>query len=152
MKTYMANNTNRDDRLGLSQQYWKFSLGIFIFLASLFIRYRIRVWTNIDTSIIEGWYKFLFEHGAAGLANGTFSNYPPAYLYCLWLTTSLSHWISPLVSIKLIPTLFDLISTFSVYLLARTKYDRASAFLFSGMFFILPTVLINSSGWGQIDR
>ena len=151
MNRHITSGRNQDAWLGKPQQIGKFILGACIFLLSLLIRYRIRRWTNIDTDTIESWYKFLFRHGIDGLANGSFSNYPPAYLYCLWLVTRLSKWIGPLSSIKLIPTFFDLISTFSVYLLARTKYDRASAFLLSGIFFTLPTVMMNSSGWGQID-
>lgn len=151
MNRQITSNRNQDAWLTKPQQFWKFILGACIFFLALLIRYRLRRWTNIDTDTIESWYKFLFRRGIDGLANGSFSNYPPAYLYCLWLVTRLSQWVGPLSSIKLIPTFFDLVSTLSVYLLARTKHDQASAFLLAGVFFTLPTVMMNSTGWGQID-
>lgn len=126
-------------------------ISIFLFFLSLFIRYRIRGLTNIDTTIIEGWYEHIYKNGFAGLSDDSFSNYPPAYLYFLWFTTLLSKWIGPLVSIKIIPTAFDFVSSYAIFLIARTKYKTDLPCLFAAVFFLLPTVVLNSTGWGQTD-
>lgn len=125
--------------------------GILLFALSLFIRYRIRGLFNLDMVWIGDWYEHLYKYGWKGLADPTFSNYPPAYLYLLWFSTLFSRWYGPLVSIKIIPTFFDFISMFVVFLMARLRYKGDEPYLFSAVFFILPTVMINSSAWGQID-
>jgi len=125
--------------------------GLIFFVLSILIRYRIRGLTNIDTDIIGGWYQFLYENGYKGLSSATFSNYPPAYLYFLWFSTLLSKLVGRLVSIKLIPTFFDFISAIAIYAIANTKYKKDLSFTITGLYFLLPTVMMNSSGWGQID-
>ncbi|MCZ2128459.1 MAG: hypothetical protein LC099_11890 [Anaerolineales bacterium] len=126
-------------------------LGLFFFALSLFIRYRLRGFINIDTDIIIGWYKFIQQHGIRALADDSFANYPPAYLYLLWFSTLFAKWFSPLISIKIIPTAFDFFSAFTIYKIAKEKFSDDKPFLLSGLFFLLPTVMLNSSTWGQID-
>ena len=109
--------------------------------------------SNGDLLLIRSWYDFLAQNGIQGLANGTFSNYPPAYLYLLWFSTLFAKWISPATAIKLIPTAFDLLSALMIFKIARTKFDRHDKpFLFAVLFLLLPTVMVNSTGWGQIDN
>lgn len=126
-------------------------LGCLFILLSLFIRYRIRGLSNIDMEIMGRWYEHLHDNGISGLADETFSNYPPAYLYLLWFSTLFSNWFGPLVSLKIIPTAFDFISMFMIYKIARTKYQSDLSFLLASTFYLLPTVVLNSTGWGQVD-
>jgi Gpi18-like mannosyltransferase len=126
-------------------------LSCLLVLLSFFIRYRIRGLSNIDMEIMKHWYEYLHDHGISGLANGTFSNYPPAYLYLLWFSTLFSKWFGPLVSLKIIPTAFDFVSMFVIYKMARIRYERDVAFLWASIFHILPTIVLNSTGWGQVD-
>ncbi len=137
--------------MGFIKKHWLLFLSVFLVLLSIFIRYRIRGLTNIDTNILDGWYGYLYDNGFTGLSNETFSNYPPAYLYLLWFTTLFSNWIGALVSIKIIPTAFDFLSAYAVCLIARTKYRGDLPYLFGAVFLLLPTVILNSTGWGQID-
>lgn len=126
-------------------------LGILFFLVSQFIRYQMRGFTNLDMKIITGWYEFLYQNGFHGLANDAFSNYPPAYLYLIWFSTLFANWFGPLVSVKIIPTAFDFLSAVMVYRIAREKFIKDEPYFFSGLFFLLPTVMLNSTAWGQID-
>jgi len=126
-------------------------ISIFLAALSIFFRYQFVDFKNGDLLLIREWYDFLLQHGYKGLANGEFSNYPPAYLYLLYFFTLLSRWIEPFTALKLIPTLFDLISTFTIYKLARIKYTDDKPYLLSALFFLLPTMMLNSTGWGQID-
>jgi Gpi18-like mannosyltransferase len=123
-----------------------------LFMLVLFLRYQLLAMSNGDLLLIRSWYDFLAQNGIQGLANDTFSNYPPAYLYLLWFSTLFSKWISPAAAIKLIPTAFDILSAFMIFKIARTKFDDDRPFLFAVLFLLLPTVMFNSTGWGQIDN
>jgi Gpi18-like mannosyltransferase len=123
-----------------------------LFALVLFLRYQLLAMSNGDLLLIQTWYDFLAQNGIKGLANGTFSNYPPAYLYLLWSSTLFSKWISPAIAIKLIPTAFDLLSAWMIFKIARTKFTDDKPLLFATLFLLLPTVMVNSTGWGQIDN
>jgi Gpi18-like mannosyltransferase len=126
-------------------------LSVVLFALMLFLRIQLLAMSNGDLLLIQEWYDFLARNSVKGMADGTFSNYPPAYLYLLWFTTLLGKWISPAVAIKLIPTMFDLLSAWMIYKIAQTKFDGDKPLLFAAIFLLLPTVMVNSTGWGQID-
>ena len=126
-------------------------LSIALFGLSIFIRYQIYNLSNEDVVILQDWYHHFFKRGVASLANGNFSNYTPAYLYLLYLTRVFSDWFGSMVAIKIIPTIFDLLSAFAIFLMARIKFEDDKPYLFSAIFFVLPTIMFNSTGWGQIE-
>ncbi len=68
-------------------------LSTLLFALSLIVRFQILEYANRDLTLLQTWYDHLHTNGAAGLADENFSNYPPAYLYLLWLTTLLSGWL-----------------------------------------------------------
>ncbi|MGA7192466.1 MAG: hypothetical protein WBW94_02470 [Anaerolineales bacterium] len=97
------------------------------------------------------WYDFLKAHGIQGLGMN-FSNYTPPYLYLLWLATLTSRFLPKIVAIKLISIFADIINSVFVYRIVQLKYPIGSKpLLASAIFWILPTVMINSSLWGQAD-
>ena len=137
--------------MNLYKKHPLFILSIALVGLSLIIRFQLKEFTNRDMLIFEKWYAHLYNYGWIGLAGGNFSNYPPAYLYLLWLSTLLSGWMGRVYAIKLIPTLFDLLSAFIIFRMARLRYDDDTSFFSAANFFILPTIMFNSTGWGQID-
>lgn len=126
-------------------------LSIFLFILLIFVRYQILDLTNGDHQLILTWYDFLKQNGVMGLADDDFSNYPPAYLYLLWTFTLVSDFITPAHALKIIPTLFDIISAIAIFKIARLKFDDDKPYLLTVIFLLLPTVTFNSTGWGQID-
>lgn len=126
-------------------------LSIALFGLSLFIRYQIYGLSNSDVTTFQEWYRHFYKRGFASFANGGFSDYNLAYLYLLWVSRLFSDWFDSMVAIKIIPTAFDFLSAFTIFLMARIKFDDDKPYLFSSIFFILPTVMFNSTGWGQID-
>lgn len=126
-------------------------LSVFLFGLSLWIRYRLHGITNLDTAVLEEWYVYLRNHGFAGLGDNSFSIYSPLYLFMIWLSTLFSKWFGPLAAIKIVPSLFDLLSATVIFKLARRKTNSDAPYLLAAIFFILPTVMLNSSAWGQID-
>lgn len=123
-------------------------ISFFLLILVIFIRYQVLSLPNGDLALIQTWYDFLKQNGFTGLANGEFSNYPPAYLYLLWLSTLFLDSVS---AIKTIPTLFDIVSAIAIYKIAQIKFTDDKPFLFAILFLLLPTVTLNSTGWGQID-
>jgi Gpi18-like mannosyltransferase len=128
-----------------------FFLSILLFILSLGVRFQILTYVNRDLTLLQTWYDHLYINGWAGLADEHFSNYPPAYLYLLWFSTLFSNWIGRVTALKLIPTLFDILSAFTIFCMARLRYDDDKSYFMAAGFFILPTILFNSTGWGQID-
>ena len=106
---------------------------------------------NIDTRGYLNWYSQIEARGFAALADD-FSVYTPPYLYLLWLATLVRGVLPPLTAIKLIPVLFDALSAFAVFKLVRLKFPQGQApWLAMAGFLLLPTILLNSAYWGQID-
>ena len=99
----------------------------FLFILLLFVRYLVLDLTNGDHQLILTWYDFLKQNGVMGLADDDFSNYPPAYLYFLWFFTLISDWITPEHALKIIPTLFDIISAIAIFKIARLKFNERTA-------------------------
>ena len=126
-------------------------LSFVVFILSLIVRFQIHWYVNGDLTLLQKWYDHLYINGAAGLADENFSNYTPAYLYLLWASTLLSSWVGRVAAIKLIPTLFDILSAFVIFRMARLRFDDDTPYFTASGFFILPTILFNSTGWGQIE-
>jgi len=102
-------------------------------------------------AFVMRWYDQLAREGFSALRTG-FSNYTPPYLYLLWVATLTRGWLSEVTAIKLISILFDAGNAVWVYKIARIKYREAAApFIGAVIFFILPTILLNSAWWGQAD-
>lgn len=64
--------------------------------------------------------------------------------------------ISPLISIKLVSVIFDFVCAIAVakialYVFKDNKHKNAIALLVYSATLFLPTVFLNSSGWGQAD-
>ncbi len=97
------------------------------------------------------WYDFLKTHGIQEIGTN-FSDYTPPYLYLLWLSTLTSTFLPNVVAIKSISIFADVINAFLVYRIVRLKYPIGYTPLLAGaLFWVLPTVMMNSSLWGQAD-
>ncbi len=120
---------------------------------ALALRWQCRNFESNDYKIfLQAWYDFIQSHGGVAALKLTFSNYTPPYLY--WLTfaaTALASW-PKVVAIKLFAVGFDFLCAFLVYRIVRLKYPtgRRAIAAFCTMLF-LPTLVLNSSVWGQCD-
>ena len=130
----------------------KFGGIILLFIIGIVLRGIALPAVSVDMQwFLIPWYDFLKTHGAQGLGMN-FSNYTPPYLYLLWLATLTSHHLSPVTSIKFISILADVVNTILVYRIVRLKYPTGSnPLLASALFWALPTIMLNSSLWGQAD-
>ena len=98
------------------------------------------------------WYGFILKRGFVNAFKENFALYTPAYLYLLWVATLVNGVFSQVTLIKLISIGFDVLSAFFVYKITRMKYSGARIPLLAAVLaFSLPTVILNSTYWGQCD-
>ncbi len=112
-----------------------------------------------DISCFRSWAIYVAERGFANFYNGEiFADYPPGYIYVLYivgkirLALSMSYSTTAyLVLVKLPPIATDIIAAHIVYLLAKRNLSTATAFFLSALYAFNPAVIVNSSLWGQVD-
>jgi Gpi18-like mannosyltransferase len=98
------------------------------------------------------WYQALYQKEIGATLATAFSNYTPPYTYFLALATLTHDFIPPLTAIKLIPICFDLLGAFYVYKIVLLKYHQGvTPYLAAAIYFTAPTIILNSSYWGQVD-
>jgi Gpi18-like mannosyltransferase len=128
---------------------------IFVYLVvitSILIRLALYNYENSDLSVyLIPWYDYISSHGGFYALSGQFSNYTPPYLYLLTIT-SFVKFLPKVAAIKLISVTFDFILAIEVSCVVRQKYPESfKPFLAFASTALLPTVVINSSMWGQCD-
>ena len=104
------------------------------------------------TLYFDPWYATIRQQGFGSLGAG-FSNYPPLYLYPLYLISVLVPKASALVATKLPSMVCDFVTAWFGARIVGLKYGKghpASLLAFFALIFA-PTVVLNSSFWGQID-
>ena len=111
-----------------------------------------------DLASYSAWAATMAEHGPAGFyANAGFSDYPPAYLYLLWLVGALAGGgADPGDLIKLPPMLLDLGVGYLIYRLVRgwtwpgARSERL-ALAAAALYLLNPVSIYDSALWGQTD-
>lgn len=127
------------------------ALIVLLFALSAALRWASLPANNVDMIGYLKWYDQISARGLDALS-GEFSVYAPPYLYLVWLATLTRGFLDPIVALKLIPIAFDLLSAFAVYKIVRLKYPEGTIpLLASAILLLLPTVLVNSSFWGETD-
>jgi Gpi18-like mannosyltransferase len=113
---------------------------------SAFFKYE----TGDYTTYFHVWYEFILDHGRFGALKYPFANYNEPYLYLLALLTYTP--VGPLVGIKLISVSFDLVLGYFSYRIVRLRYPHGWVpTVAAAVVLFLPTVVLNSALWGQID-
>ncbi len=126
---------------------------VLLFGISIFLRVQYNSWASGDmTSFLIRWYNQLDDHGILISLGRKFSNYTPPYLYLMALATLTSGILSKVAAIKLISIIFDAYAAWIVFRIIRLRYPEGfMPYLAGSVYFSLPTILINSSVWGQAD-
>src|SRR5512133_2774255 len=126
---------------------------VLIILVSLVLRFYSLPIISLDMEAgLFKWYGFILKRGFVNAFKEDFALYTPPYLYFLWLASLVNGIVSTVTLIKLISIIFDILSAFFVYKIVRVKYASGHApWLAAALAFTLPTVILNSSYWGQCD-
>lgn len=126
---------------------------VIILIVSLTIRFSsYHIVTADYTASLSHWMDAL--RGAPGLTafENQFSNYSPLYLYLLKLLTLIP--VNELYAIKTLSLIFDALLVFmmvKIVAFLRPSYSKPWLFFLGALAFIIPTMLLNSSVWGQCD-
>lgn len=126
---------------------------IFLFLLSIVIRISGRDFLSGDMQrFLIPWFYEIKEHGGLHSLSEQIGDYGLLYQTLISFMTYIE--INPLYLYKMLSAFFDVLLAFSVYKVIRLvsptlpqKYVIASG----GAILLLPTVIINSSFWGQCD-
>ena len=98
------------------------------------------------------WYDYIIQHGIIPSLSAQSFGYNPPFIYLLSLATQTNFFLPKIVAIKLIPITFDIMNTALVYQIVRTRFpDNNKPLLAALLFWIAPTIMINSAFWGQTD-
>ena len=102
------------------------------------------------TFFLKPWVEFIRSHGYWQAFRFEFANYSPAYLYFLLGIAKLGG--EPLIPIKLLSICFEYVAAWFIGGIACQKYgENWVRWCALAVVPLLPTVLINSSYWGQCD-
>lgn len=102
------------------------------------------------TFFLKPWVEFIRSHGYWQAFRFEFANYSPVYLYFLLGIAKLGG--EPLIPIKLVSICFEYVAAWFIGGIAYQKYKEDWVrWCALAVVPLLPTVLINSSYWGQCD-
>lgn len=120
-------------------------LGVGLLIRKEFIWYVSRDWTGF----FELWINEISSQGFKALA-GDFYDYSPAYMYLLIIAAQFG--AKSMVAMKLISVCFDFVLAVAAGLVVYEirKKESLSMLVFS-IVWLAPTVISNSSMWGQCD-
>jgi Gpi18-like mannosyltransferase len=127
-----------------------------IFLA-LLLRYLVRSYPSGDfEQFNKVWYETIKSRGFAAfdllLTRGSGYNYSPMYLYLLSGVSILYPKLVTISAVKLVSVTFDMLEALIVYKIVRLKFTQGPIpFLATIAILFAPTIVLNSSVWGQTD-
>ncbi len=120
-------------------------------LLALLLRITLRSFRSNDAEIITGWYRDIQAKGFPALKDGV-ANYPPLYLYVLYLISVVFPGMWEILAIKLPSIIVDFICAWFVFRIVKLKYPAGPIPLFAFLAILFaPTIVLNGSFWGQID-
>lgn len=106
---------------------------------------------TLDMDAYLLWYSYIVEHGLGSIGSDYFG-YNPPFIYMLALATLTRSFLHPIIAIKLIPFVFDIVNAVLVYHIVRIHEPEGTKPLFAALiFWVAPTLMINSTFWGQTD-
>lgn len=127
-------------------------LGLGIIFA-VFIRWLCIPNKSVDYKyFLAPWYDFIASHGGFSALKYGFADYTPPYLYWILIAATLLSGLPKILGIKLFAMSMDFVCAFFTYKIVQLKYPAGRMAIFAFLAVILsPTVIYNSSLWGQCD-
>ena len=115
-----------------------------------------------DMGLFHGWATTLGQAGPGAFyaaANG--ANYPPGYMWVLWLLSMLAHATGPVLgtspdealalSLKLPAIAADMVIGVLLYRYGRRWLGERTGLLAAALFLFVPVTWYDSAVWGQVD-
>lgn len=112
-----------------------------------------------DIACFKGWAEYIYTYGLKNFYSSellSFKDYPPGYMYILWLLGFLQNILkldeNSFTTLILVPAnIFDIITACFIYKAAVKKANASSAFILAFIYILNPAIIINSAVWGQVD-
>jgi dolichyl-phosphate-mannose-protein mannosyltransferase len=147
---------------------YKFLLLGLLLLTALVIRlYLAPIWIGYDTDVrtFLAWSDRAYTVGLSGMYNNAkdyFLDYPPGYMYVLYMVGMLHHKLSipwessgSLLLLKFPAILADIVTVYLLFHLASSWNNGARTWLraigIAALFAFDPAIWANSAIWGQVD-
>ena len=133
-----------------------------LFLAAFFLRIicaELNSGFDTDISCFASWADRMYRLGPGNFYSAeVFTDYPPGYMYILWLIGALRSIfqieygsVAHLLLLKL-PSIFsDLACGFLLYREAARRCSHRQVYFLCAAYLFNPAVILNSSLWGQVD-
>ncbi|MCL2399835.1 MAG: glycosyltransferase 87 family protein [Defluviitaleaceae bacterium] len=134
----------------------------FIGFALRFIAFSINMPFESDVRTFQAWAFLLHEYGLSNFYYAdTFTDYPPMYMYVLWvlgfirIALGIDFFSTQINLLFFMPAIIsDVITTLLIYRLCRniiSDNNFGISFLIALAYSANPAVIINSAVWGQVD-
>lgn len=138
--------------LRISGKFTQLLISTLLIIFGLLLRIMFFPAQTLDMDAYLLWYSYIANNGIFQSIGSDYFGYNPPFIYLLALATLTRNFIPPVIAIKLIPFTFDVINAVLIYKIVRTQEPQGSKPLFAALiFWVAPTVMINSSFWGQTD-
>lgn len=111
-----------------------------------------------DVQTFRAWAQHAARDFSGFYSSGIFADYPPGYIYVLFLVGKLqgllhmgddSKWF--LALLKMPAIMADLATAFVLYRVARSERNPGQALAIALIYGLNPAILVNSAAWGQVD-
>lgn len=114
---------------------------------------------EVDINCFWSWSNTVYTAGpSAFYETVSFCDYPPAYLFVLWVNGFLMKLFGTphlsagsLLIIKGLPMLADIACAALLYVIGRKKIGNFAAYLLASLYALCPATIVISACWGQID-
>jgi Gpi18-like mannosyltransferase len=136
--------------------FQKFGLENYAFLIiatllALSIRISLLRFRSVDFQAYKVWYDVIQRKGIRVFAD-SFSDYNPPYLYLLYLIARFLPAVDEVIAVKIPSLITDFVCAGFIYKLVKLKSQNIDLALLAYLATLLsPTVILNSSFWGQTD-
>ena len=114
-----------------------------------------------DLNEFGSWASVLADHGPGSFYQLSGANYPPGYMYVLWLLGALGAPLGSLLGVsssqatlallKLPPMLADAAIGVLLYRAGSSWFGRTAGLVAAALFLFLPISWYDSALWGQVD-
>ncbi len=139
------------------KEIWTILVAAFLLRAILSL---VFVGHSTDITCFRAWSDAMVEGGPANFyTSGMFADYPPGYMYILWLLGAIRSLfgissVSPVfvLMLKLPAIAADLASAYIIYRMARRfELSNLKALALMGLMAFNPAAMFISGAWGQVD-
>lgn len=140
---------------------WKGAVWVLLALAAAVRLYLMAAEPGFKTDMncFSSWANTMVVYGPGKFyENAGFCDYPPGYMYLLWITGVLLNLFNASaqsmlgrVLIKIVPLAADLAAVYLIFRLARERLGNMPAVLLAALYAFSPAVLVDGAVWGQVD-